>query len=664
MSGGRDVPVHYLRHNDSERTPTDIAIFDTETWWHDDALGQNHDLRVWVACHDRRGDTRRNAPGTEWDNGTDAETLARFLESRVRSAATLWVFAHNLAFDLAVTSLPDVLARNGWTVTECSVRNAAPWFRFVKGCYRIALVDSWSWIPSPLGSFSTDKGEQKPDLPGNDDDLDAWLHHCRTDVQITRDAVHTVLDFWERERCGRWSISGPACGFNAWRHKFYPGGLLIDPDLELRKFERKALYGGRREAFRVGCSPQGGFAEVDFVNAYPTIAGNNNVPLRRLFRFPGLSVDQLNELPSDRGAIANATVECDVPSLPCRIDGQVFYPTGRFNTVATSVELAHAVRSGARIEIGTGVMYQLGDLFSEWSPWVTRTHYPDGTEIPAPIRAMLKHWGRTVIGRFAARSSHLEKWSDAPSMTWGMEYGRDIDSGQDVSWLDIAGRRWLVVHDTEPDNALPAVTAWVESLCRVALSDAMRMQAYGSVVQCDTDGYLVAYIDESKEWPHGPCATPLRRAEMGLLPADLPGIPSHVGPLETRVKTTYRHVDILGPVHYWTDGQPRLSGIPKHAIETAPGEYSATLWPKLAWQLANGRGHGYLRPTVKVALTGPYGSRWVLADGRTAAPRATTVGRHTVLLPWGPDDTHRAGSVPAGRQHPMLEAAGATAVAV
>ena len=656
------VPVHYLRPNHAENTPTDVLVFDTETSWDTDDLGEQHHLRLWVACHDRRNDQRVHKPGTTWANGTTVGELVDLIEHHARSGTALWVFAHNLSFDLAVAPLPTELCERGWTLTEFSARSDHPWFRFVRGNHRITMVDSHSWVPTSLEQLAESSTLDKPPLPEPGDSPEQWLHRCTADVALTREAVHQVLHWWEAEQLGRWTISGPACGWNAWRHRFYTHPLLVDPDPKLRAFERRALYGGRREAFRVGCSPSGLYADVDFERAYPTVAGDVLLPVHRL----GIGRELRDEDPiwddPERDLIGRCTVTTDTAAVPCRIDGAVFYPRGTFRTVLTGPEIAYARSRGAHVAVHAHVQYRLAPLLHSWSQWVTSTGPEPDVPWPPAVRFLLKHWSRTVIGRFAARSSQTERFGEAPEPGWHLEPGWHVDKQAGMSWVDVAGTRWLVTHDTEPDNALPAVTAFVEAHCRILLDQLISELGTANVVQCDTDGVLVQLLGPDGPWNpiacrqrYGPPGMPSRSWLAEVLP-------ERIGPLAVHLKAAYRHVDVLGPAQLWRDGERSVSGMPRKAVEHDDGSFSARVWPKLGYQLQNAPDATYVRPTQRYEVKGPYGARWVLADGRTAAPWTTVEGTNTVLERWTPEDTAEWLCEPAGRQIPALERAGGQAV--
>src|SRR5487761_597438 len=100
--GEREVPVHRLRTNDSVRAPSAYLVIDTET--------------------------------------------AQRVEAATVGVPSLWVYAHNLSFDLVTSRLPLLLVARGWQVTQLAVTGDSPWMRLSRGRRHLTLVDSWGWL--------------------------------------------------------------------------------------------------------------------------------------------------------------------------------------------------------------------------------------------------------------------------------------------------------------------------------------------------------------------------------------------------------------------------------------------------------------------------------------------------------------------------------------
>ncbi len=436
----RAVPTHYLRPNDKVWSPPSIVAFDTETETIPDTEPEVLKLRLWCATVvDRR--PKYPAQSVTWQSqGETGLGLAEQLEGWSKSRPTLWVYAHNLGFDLTTTRLTHYLHRLGWEVTDFAVSGPTPWFRLRKGSRHLTLTDSWSWLPHALETIGQSLGLTKPDLPANGDPMAAWLNRCRADTSILALAVCSLMDWWDKHALGRWSITGASCGWNAFRHIPAPSRVLVDPDDDGIKFDRLAIRGGRREAFKVGTFRNGPFAELDFTAAHPTIAAELPLPVGRARRFGSLAVDS-SLLDNDRrGVIARAEIVTDKPRYPYRAHGATWYPVGRFWTTLAGPELEEARRLGHLASIGPGYVHKLGCAMMPWARWVLDVQNGDAPDTSPVALLAAKSWGRSVIGKWAARSHRSIKLGTAPVAEWGLERSWNHNAGTRAAMVDLDGQ--------------------------------------------------------------------------------------------------------------------------------------------------------------------------------------------------------------------------------
>ena len=625
--------IHNLRGNKAERSPHRLFVWDTETCPTLEAEREVHQLRLWCAETVQRHERRRSLPAVQPCEGLAAEDLMDALEGACRSSETVWAFAHNVGFDLAVTRLPLHLRRRGWTLTAHALTSSSPWARLSKGSHRLTLVDSTSWLPGALAQIGVQVGLEKPELPQLDDPQQAWFWRCRQDVAILRQALCELLDWWDRGRYGAWSITGPQTGFNAMRHIPTPHKVVIDPDPDARAFERRAIVAGRREVWRVGKLPFGDYREIDFHLAHATIAAHCPLPKRRGPAIAGLKLDDWR-LMSDRWApIAEALIETNVPRYPLQIQGRLFYPTGRFWTILCGPELAEASRRGELRQVGPGYIYQLGHTMARWGAWVIKQLKDPDPETPEVARTALKGWSRTVPGKWAARTGRLHLRGPSAEQGWYLEHGRHHPSEAMVSVLDMAGEREVVIQDQEADDSFPAVLAWIQSEVRVRLGRLIDYIGPAHMISCNTDGLLMV----------GPWKIPAQNLALAL------------DPLYPRQKAKYNLPDVISPQHTVLDGERRLSGIPRNAEEIAPHTYRWLTWPRLPQQIAQGDPRGYVREPRTVDLSRVPVNRWVQIDGRCLPVQVDVgEGRITRLVPLVPLVPGEVWSPLRPSQHPAL----------
>lgn len=613
----RPTPVHYLRPNHKEWSPPSVIFLDTETEDFTDGSSELLHLRLWV-CHalDRR-EGKHRSPASAWGHGTDSLSLARWIDSRCSGRNCVWLYAHNLNFDLTTTRLPLVMATLGWQVKDFSVRSGSPWMRLGKGSKTLTVVDSFSWLPSALGQIGELVNLPKLPLPEGWDDADSWMGRCRRDVEILGRAVLDLMAWWDREALGRWTISGAGCGWNAMRHLPTHGRHVIDPSPEMVAEDRQAVRGGRKDARRVGQLSGGPFVELDLVAAYPSVAKFLPLPTARYWAFQGDDIDDKWFHAKGYGVIATVELDTTRARYPVKTHGVNWYPVGRFRTTLAGPELRWGIESGDVLRVCGGQVHKLGYALQPWADWVISLGAGGDPSAPAVARLAAKSWGRTVIGKFAAHGHSSELLGPAPVAGWQITDGWSHSGGQPGAMVDMAGKRWQVTYDLDTENCYPAVLAWVESEVRVRMGRLLE-QLDGAWVSCDTDG---AMVDLGRAAALGLCeplhpsATDKEALRVAERLCDTVG--AACAPLTLRAKKVYGTLDVLGPQHLVAGGVRKFSGVRQAAVETAPLEYTSHDWPRLAWQIKNGAEAGYVRPERTLKFDAPLVHRWTLADGTT-----------------------------------------------
>lgn len=691
--------VHYLTSNDNTWTPPAVISLDTETQVIQE-YPEVQALRCWhVRADHRAGPARRPADSTS-GGGTTATDLAQRLDKWCRPRPETWLYCHNLNFDLAVTKLPLLLAGRGWHVDDMAVDGASPWMTLTTPASKLVIADSHAIWPVPLQELAELTGIEKPPLPDGDGP-DAWMARCAADTLILHSALLQLMHYHDLNQLGRWAITGASTGWNSMRHlqaaktnrkaraartaiglpPVDPAAqpVVIDPNPEAIAHDRRAVYGGRRETWRYGHLPAGAYSELDFHRAYQTIMATSALPRRRGRWFTSLPVDSplIDDPHHQWGIIAEVTLQTDEPRWPVRVNvtpekhpaisrgdltglppstqTRVFYPVGRFQTILAGPDIAEARRLGCLVAIGKGQVHQLGYAARPWATWSLAAQ--DDPATPPVVVLALKHQGRAVAGKWAARSWTKTVIGLSTTYGWSYQDAYVHATGTRGAIIDMAGTKFLSVPDKDADNAYPAVLAWIESLVRVALGRVIAAFTKRAVVQCDTDGMIV----DTRQLPgmvptSDPAAPGMVAGDSGIGGA-LSEANKLTAPLVLREKTIYRTLQVTGPQHLIADGQRRWSGIPGTAVRRPDGAYEAWTWPKLAWQMTNGDHRGYTRVVQTYRLADSYAPGWLLTDGTVAPPEARTrPDGQTELVPWGESRYASSGAVRAAHQPAVLAA--------
>lgn len=649
--------AHYLRPAGPTHTPPAVIILDSESWQHDEAGAEIHQLRCWDASVTWRRDRRRAGEIRE-AAGDDPGQLADTIDAWASYGETTWLYAHNVAFDVATTNLAALLTARGWVLSSrhglssdgmwCVLhkgrrettrsdrveRNGSPATR-VRWSHTLTIADSASIWPDRLEALAAFTEFTKPPLPRSDDTAAQWAARCHADVQILREAVLALMDWWDEAGLGKWSVTGAGLGWQTYRSNLGLRQMVIDHDPALIAWERQAVYGGRRDVFRYGQLDPGRWAEADYTTAHLTIAASCPLPARAACRVTTAHrrLALAGKVPA--GMLAEVTIRTDTPRWPVRACGRVFYPVGTFKTTLAAPDIQAAADAGALVEVHDGWLYTMTGHLRPWArrcrEWIDQPK--EGRS--GIVAAAAKLWSRSVIGKFAQKGWRTEAWAGPPCDGWTVEPCSDFWKGTRGVVTGLCGTYWLSWADQRGEHERPAVLAFVEAHVRSRLGRVLAGPYSPAVVQCDTDGCMVALHElaqlaarRGRKWQRG-----------RLVPLDARDVLDTWNeaswPLVMRFKDSYRRVEVIGPQHVVLDGRPRMAGVPRSAWRAGDGRWVARLWPGITWQAAHGPPGTYTRPVQPFRVAGPYAAGWVLADGTVRPAEITlddTGANH--LLPW------------------------------
>lgn len=632
-------------------------FLDTETRQDQREQLEVHTLRHWECQVVRRRD-RRRAGEHLTATGATCESVAETVDAWASYAESTWLYCHNVAFDLTVSRLSTLLGQAGWVLSSrFAVGGDSMWAVLHKGprektvseqrgsmtvqrtrtvwAHTLTIADSASLFPGPLAQLGPHVGVIKPPLPDDDDSDDAWAARCHADVDIMRLAVLQLMDWWDANDLGQWTVTGAGQAWQTYKRTLAPRQVVIDHDPAVIELERAAVYGGRRDVFRVGDLPPGRYGEVDFEAAYPTVAASFPLPAR--VACPVTDEHRRMALHGrvPGGMLAEVTIDTDVPRWPCRIGGRVFYPVGRFRTVLAAPDIKAAAEAHALVAVHEGWLYTLTNHLRDWARQVLGWVRDAAGTVPGCVRIWAKLASRAVIGKFAQRGWSTEPYVGPPCEGWSVEQVSDLYSGKRGVITGVNGDYWLSWADQRGEHERPAVLAFVEAHVRARLGAVIAGRYGAGIVQCDTDGVMVSHTVMQRL----AAGLPPRWTEGRCQPAGTPEVIEQwnddAWPLVLREKTQFARAVVHGPQHVVLDGKARFAGVPKGAWQADDSTWLARLWPGMTWQSQHSVDGRYARPLQPYKVIGPYAAAWVLADGTVRAAEAgIDPDGTTALLHW------------------------------
>ena len=613
---GRDGYIgRYMRRNDKVWTPSGIITFDTETLRTERSDGEDQALRLWCARLDDRRPPHRGDMQHERARGHTGGQLAAQIDDWTRRRENIWLYAHNLGYDLHTSQVIEWLAPLGWSVQHCSSLPEYLFLTLAKGRRRITLSDLHHMLPMRLADIATMLGTSKGTMPDQKEPDEPWFDYCAQDTDILADAILALMEHWDDYGLGNWSLSGASCGFRAMRHTLPAKAVTLIDDQSASDNERSAIYGGRRYCWRHGEQPPGRYSELDFTAAHATVAASHPMPAKRGNWFTTLDPHHMAVDGKYAIVIAECEIQTDVPRFPCRIGGRIWYPVGRFRTVLASPEIAWARDLGCLISIGRGQFHYTSSVMAPFFRRVLDIGSPRNEQHTPIVRAMWKQWGRSVIGKFAQRGYEIKPTPMLTDKVWYYERAIDAQTLAEYWLIHFNGR----IHEAKPagdgSNAYPAVLALVESYERVAIGKAAELLGPAVVIQCDTDGLWadVGQLERGTDTGLGFNLADVTREARVPLAVDV--VNNQLESLQLREKHTVNRMAIFGPQNYDAGPYTKHSGRPGGLREVQPGIWAGTTFPAIARQQATSQPGIYRTEVVTWTPPANVIPGWVMADG-------------------------------------------------
>lgn len=548
---------HYIRRNEVSRIPRRHVIMDTEGLIRPANGGEVQTWRCGVVSF---AELRKD--GT-WQTATREYMLPGLMWSQINaftySGGRTVIWAHNLAYDLRTARALPALHGLGWDLDDIRLARQGTWARWKHHKATLTAVDSFAVWPVSLETVGAALGMDKPPLPAGDD-MAAWLHRCRADVDILTTAVLNYLDWLRAADMGTWQMTGAGQSYAAFRHKFLSHDILVADDMRAREAERRAMWTGRAEAWRYGENEREYVYDWDWQNSYARIARDCELPVRQTSISRGLALSYLLKLAKRQAILAEVEVSTDVPVVPCERDGYIVWPVGQFSSVLWDPELALLASAGARVKTGRIWLYRKQPVLTEWAKWILGELARPDEDVPPWRKLVLKHWSRALIGRFAMQYTTWDPYATSEQDDIRLMSGHDVDTDEPFELMQVGTDVSVRSGTTEGRDSVPAITGYVMAEQRRRLWEVVQLVGEEHVYYMDTDSLLL---------------TTQGNRNMQLLAGD----PRVEG---LRLKRRYKGWQIAGPRKLVLGGVPRIAGVPKRAVQTGPWRFEGEVWRGLA----------------------------------------------------------------------------------
>ena len=557
--------------------PTRFVYLDSEAHQAQERTHAVQTFRLAVAAFDERNGTDNTWSDREWGEFYDTDALWEWIASKCKAKYRTVVVAHKMDYDLRITNGLQWLSANDWRCEWVRISDRGMMGVFRKGGRSLHLVDSLSWVSQSLEAIGKLIGLPKLDLPAWEDSNEAWLARCTRDVEILATFYRQLMEWVKADDLGNWKPTGAGQSWAAFRHRFMSERIEVHHDEDAHTAEIAAAHTGRCEAWRYGKLTGGPFYEWDFTAAYARIGAECAVPSRFKYELAPKAFGHVLQRGAQWATLAECTITTDAPTVPCRYDGRILWPVGTFRTTLWDNELRLAIEHGATVDMHRAWRYQRRNTLREFCTWCLDV-IEERTHDHSPLqRAVVKHWSRALIGRFAMRTSQWDEFGTAPWADVSLNRALDGTTGERFTFMHLGTQMMRQGPEQLGPQTVPSIMSWIMAESRVRLWRAALCAGFENVAYLDTDSLIVG-----------------RAGHERLRAAAVPGF---------RVKARADNLEVIGPRRYVMSGRLRASGVPSNAVRVGYRVWEAEVWHGLSRSLLGGNaGQVVITPrTIRLA---------------------------------------------------------------
>jgi hypothetical protein len=505
-----------------------------------------------------------------------ADDLWDQVDRWVSCKTTVYLVAHNIVYDLAVTGAFERLDALGWELTTFYSKGMVSLFRWRKDGKKLVGIDDTNFFDGSL-----DKWSQVVDLPKlavdfetvSDDNL--WLR-CRRDVDIMVRLWKLWLDFLDDNDCGAFKSTVGSTAFNTWRYRFLKQRMMIHSNEKALALEREAYHGGRSEAFWVGRRDDGPFYYLDVNNMYGYVLSDNLYPSVLYGQSDHGDLYRLAMKLAKYSVVARVIVNTDEPIFPYELGGFTAYPVGMFEATLTTPELKYAIDRSWLVDVLSLAWYRQEALFSDYIRYFhTLRHRYEG-EGNVGFAKICKLLNNSLYGKFGQRGLKQELIGTCPQGKTGRETIYDERLGMYYDQVYLAGRVYREWSEGESYNSFPAVAAHVTAYARLELWTLLNRVPAGHAFYADTDSLIVDSVG------YEALTDRLDPVRLGYL----------------KVERVSPWLEVNCPKDYAMDGRTRAKGISSKAVIQPDGGFAQTQWTRLNGLVRDGMTDGYTTKKV------------------------------------------------------------------
>src|ERR1700759_988500 len=330
---------HVMAEIKTNSYPTNLLFVDTETMSTPHPEDKNTTREVFWFGYTlayRREGKLRTREDKRWFYSI--KEFWDYVETRLDNGRPLWIFAHNLMFDMVILDIWTEGDTRGFDIA-LPVLDDPPTFiccNHKRG--KVNFVDTFNYWKSSVSDIGKSLGIPKLEMPKKRKMSKAWLTYCARDVDILGQAIDNLIAWLQDNNLGSLSYTNASIAFNTYKHRFMPKNTIhVHDNQSLLDLERESYHGGLTHTYFIG-SVHKKIYKLDVNSLYPTMM-LKEYPVSPYKRHKDITPQQLLTEMKRYGAVAQVDIVSKDTPYPVYDGKRLLEAVGTYTTVLCGEEL-------------------------------------------------------------------------------------------------------------------------------------------------------------------------------------------------------------------------------------------------------------------------------------------------------------------------------------
>lgn len=490
----------------------------------------------------------------EWILWHSSKKFCEYIQSKTISTKDLYVFGHNIFFDLQAGDFFHYFTRWGWVLDFIYDKGTTYILAIHKGDRSLRCVSTTNYFPFTLERLGEFLGLSKLKIDFNKSSRYEKVNYCRRDTEIIKHAIEYYIWFLNKHSLGKFCMARASQAYTAYRYRFMTKGIYRHKEKDIIELEAASYCGGRVECGFLGDLPEDDYVSLDVNSMYSFVMKKFKMPTKLVDCINNVFIPDLPIMLKGYAAIGDVIIDTDEPCYAVKHKGKLIFPIGSFQTALCTGSLFKAYKKGHLRAITRLLLYRKDFIFSEYVSFFTALKQKYSKENNRMLREIAKDFLNHLYGKFAQQKDIIEVFEDITFNGYSREITGDLVTGNTEIITKLFNKR-IVTFGREPSSSyFVSIASHITDYARLHLYKLMQAVGLDKVLYVDTDSLKIRKKDIDK------LAAYIHPYRLGAL----------------KIEDEFRKFSIYGAKYYITEKRKKIKGVPLKAEYLGDYKYKYT----------------------------------------------------------------------------------------